>query len=346
MRIGLIAPPWLPVPPPSYGGTEQVLDALARGLQEAGHDVVLFTTGDATCPISRRHVYASAERRRLGETVPELYHALCAYDALANSDVIHDHTIGGLVIAGRLASPPVVATAHSAFSEELVKIYSNVQDRVSIVAISADQASRAPTLRIARVIHHGLDPNDFSVSSGSRGYLLFLGRMSPDKGVHVAARVALAANRRLLIAAKLQGPLEQEYFNEQVEPLLGDQVIHLGEVDTTTKKDLLEGAEALINPIRWPEPFGLVMIEALASGTPVIAFHDGAAPEIVDHGVTGYLCEDESEMVQALRWIELLDRGECRRRFEERFGAQRMVESYLALYREIRDARQSDPSAA
>ncbi|MGD2043263.1 MAG: glycosyltransferase, partial [Acidimicrobiia bacterium] len=308
MRIGLIAPPWLPVPPPSYGGTEQVLDALARVLQDAGHDVVLFTTGDSTCPTSRRHVYARAERFRLGDTVPELFHTLCAYEALADRDIIHDHTIAGLVVAGTRESPPVVTTAHSAFSEELVKIYSTVQDRVRIVAISRDQASRVPDLRIARVIHHGLDPGAFSFGGGTGGYVLFLGRMSADKGVHLAARVARRANRRLLIAAKLQDPLEQRYFHEKVEPLLGDEVIHLGEVDATTKKDLLEGAVALINPIQWPEPFGLVMIEALASGTPVVALSEGAAPEIVDHGVTGFLCGDESEMVQALSSIEDIDR--------------------------------------
>lgn len=346
MRIGLIAPPWLPVPPPSYGGTEQVVDALARGLQHAGHDVVLFTTGDATCPVSRKHVYPRAERPRLGDTVPELFHTICAYEALGDRDLIHDHTIGGLLVAGMLDGPPVVTTAHSAFSEELTKIYSAVQDRVQIVAISRDQAARVPELRIARVIHHGLDPCAFSTGGGSGGYVLFLGRMSADKGVHLAAQVARVANRRLLIAAKLQDPLEQQYFHEEVEPLLNDDVIHLGEVDATMKKDLLEGAEALINPIQWPEPFGLVMIEALASGTPVIAFPEGAAPEIIDHGVTGFLCEDQSEMVQALRLIEQVDRTECRRSFEERFAAKRMVEDYVRLYREVTSARRSDSNAA
>lgn len=346
MRIGLIAPPWLPVPPPSYGGTEQVLDTLARGLQDTGHDVVLFTTGDSSCPTPRRHVYPKAERDRLGDTVPELFHTLCAYEALADRDVIHDHTIAGLLVADRLGGPPVVATAHSAFSEELVKIYSTVQERVSIVAISADQAARAPDLTISRVIHHGLDADAFSIGSGTGGYLLFLGRMSPDKGAHIAAQVARAANRRLLIAAKLQSPLEQHYFDEQVAPLLGDDVIHLGEVDGTMKRDLLEGAEALVNPIRWPEPFGLVMIEALACGTPVITFPEGASPEIVEHGKTGFLCGDESEMVQALGCVDQVDRRVCRRSFEERFSARRMVQSYLDLYRELGETRQSNPSAA
>lgn len=344
MRIGLIAPPWLPVPPPSYGGTETVIDALARGLQDAGHDVLLYTTGDSTCSIPTAHTFPVAERPRLGRTVPEIYHTLCAYEALADRDIIHDHTIAGLFVGDR--SDGVVTTVHNALTDELTRIYSAVQDRVAIVAVSEDQASRMTGLNIAAVIRHGLDPGAYPPGTGGGGFVLFLGRMSPDKGVDVAARVARTAGRHLLIGAKIEEPLEHEYFREVVEPLLGGQVTYLGELDMAAKRVLLADAEALLNPIRWPEPFGLVMIEALASGTPVIAFPEGAAPEIVEHGMNGFLCDSESEMIDALGDLDLLDRNRCRRSFEQKFTARRMVEDHLRLYRGLLEGSHSGSNAA
>lgn len=346
MRIGLIAPPWLPVPPPCYGGTEEVVDTLARGLKKAGDEVKLFTTGDAVCQVPKAYVYPEAERERLGATIPELYHTLSAYQALEDCDIIHDHTVAGLFVAALLDLPQVVTTNHGPFTTELQEIYMAVQDRVAIVAISHDQASQAGRVHVARVIHHGLDPQEYQPGAGAGGYLLFLGRMNPDKGVHVAARVALAAGRKLLIAAKMQEPLERRYFEDEVKPLLSDQIIYVGEADRPTKKRLLADAEALVNPIQWPEPFGLVMIEALASGTPVIAFPGGAAPEIIDHAGTGFLCHDELEMVQAVHRIDQLDRDCCRRSFVERFSATRMVEDHLDLYSKLIESSKSKVTAA
>jgi glycosyltransferase involved in cell wall biosynthesis len=322
------------------------VDTLARGLEKAGHNILLFTTGDATCQVPIAYAYPEAERERLGATIPELYHTLCAYEVLQEFDIIHDHTIGGLFVAGLRDSPPVVTTNHGPFTEELSKLYGAVQDRVAVVAISHHQASQAGGLRIARVIHHGLDPEAYRPGAGAGGYLLFLGRMSRDKGVHVAARVAHATGRRLLIAAKMQEPLERQYFREEVEPLLDDDVVYLGEADRITKTKLLADAEALINPIQWPEPFGLVMIEALASGTPVIAFPQGAAAEIVGHDGSGFLCNDELQMVQAVRRIGELDRDDCRRTFVERFSSRRMVQDHLELYTEIVDSGGSKATAA
>ncbi|MGD2101085.1 MAG: glycosyltransferase family 4 protein [Acidimicrobiia bacterium] len=341
MQIGLIAPPWVPVPPPSYGGTEEVLDTLATGLDAAGHDVLLFATGDSTCPVRVDYVYEEAERQRMGDSTPELHHTLAAYDALRDCDVIHDHTITGPLVAALRGRERVVVTNHGPFTAERRAILSATGDRVSVVAISHDQASRAQEVEIARVIHHGLDPDAFTPGGGTGGYLLFLGRMNPDKGVHIAARVARASGRHLIIAAKMEEEIEHRYFAEEIEPLLGDDVVYVGEMDRDAKKVLLASAEALLNPIRWPEPFGLVMIEALASGTPVIGYGTGSAPEIVDDGVTGFLCPDEESMIDAVARLKDLDRGACRRVFEERFTAQRMVEEHLALYEEIARPRKS-----
>jgi glycosyltransferase involved in cell wall biosynthesis len=341
VRIGLIVPPWLPVPPPSYGGTEAVVAALARGFDAAGHDVVLFTTGDSTCPVPIDYVYPTAQREQMNSTVPALYHALAGYEALADCDVIHDHTVAGLIVAARLGRTGVVATNHGPFTDELRKIYGAVDRDVAIVAISRDQASRAGDVKITRVIHHGLDIDEFELGPGTGGYLLFLGRMSPDKGVETAARAARVAGRRLLIAAKMTERGERQYFEERIEPLLGDDVVYLGEMDYEAKKVLLANAEALVNPIQWPEPFGLVMLESLASGTPVVSYPRGAAPEIIEDGVTGFMCHDEAGMVEAFARLDRLDRSACRRVFEERFTSQRMVQDHLNLYADVTRPRES-----
>ncbi|MFP3913705.1 MAG: glycosyltransferase family 4 protein [Actinomycetota bacterium] len=334
MRVGLIAPPWLPVPPPSYGGIEEVVDALARGLTEAGHAVTLFTTGDSTCPVERRHIYPTAVRERLGWSVPELYHVVSAYRDLEGCDIVHDHTVLGPLVARDL-DRLVVTTNHGPFTPEMNAIYRWIDEDVPIVAVSHHHASGAEGVQVARVIHHGLDHGAYTPGQGEGGYALFLGRMAPEKGVDRAIRIARAAGLGLLIAAKLQEPSEIRYFREVVEPTLGDDAVYLGEVDRNTKRNLLPGAVALLNPIAWPEPFGLVMIEALASGTPVVAFPRGSAPEIVEDGVNGFLRDDEDSLVEALRRVDEIDRGEVRRTFEERFTSERMVREHIELYEEV-----------
>ena len=340
MKIGIVSPPWLPVPPPAYGGTELMLDRLARGLRDAGHDVRLFTTGDSTCPVERRWVLERADALRMGTSVTELRHVFHAYEALRDCDVVHDHTVVGPVYARGFDHPPVVTTNHGPFSAELNDVYRAVADRVPVIAISHHQASAAhPDVWLAGVIHHGIDVESFPLGAGDGGYLLFLGRMAPEKGARRAAQVARAAGRRLLIAAKMREPMEVRYFEDEVRPLLGDGVEYVGEVSLERKLELLAGAEALVNPIRWPEPFGLVMIEALASGTPVLAFKEGAAPEIVDHGVTGFLCVDEEDMVAQLGRIDEIDRKACRASVEESFSRERMVADHVALYERLISGR-------
>lgn len=333
LRIGLIAPPWVPVPPPVYGGTELVVDHLARGLESAGHQVTLFTTGDSTCPVDRawRHEHALGTT---GDLLGELGHVQAAYERLDDVDVIHDHTLlGPLWSITTGARPVVVTTAHGAFTPELTALYRTVAGRVSVVAISGHHRSTAPTVPIAAVIRHGIDVERLAVGAGDGGYVLFLGRMSPDKGVDRAIRVARAAGKRLVIAAKMWEPAEHRYFTDHVAPLLGPDAEYIGEVGGERKAQLLAGAEALVNPIRWPEPFGLVMIEALAVGTPVLTFAEGSAPEIVEHGRIGFLCTDEDDMVRRLRAIGEIDRRRCREAAEKRFSTGRMIDDHLSLYR-------------
>lgn len=342
MRIALIAPPWTPIPPPLYGGIELVVDQMARGIVAAGHDVTLFTTGDSTCPVPKRWALEHAEGMRIGMAVPEMRHVIHAYESVADHDVVHDHTVMGPFYSERYPDLPVVTTIHGPFNAELIDLYSALGPRVPIIAISHAQQRTAPEIPIARVIHHGLDASAFPFGDG-RGdaegeYLLFLGRMAPDKGAHRAIAVARAAGHRLLLAAKMREPWERAYFDEQVAPLLGPDAVYLGEVPHERKVELLTHARALLFPIRWNEPFGMVMLEAMACGTPVLAFREGAAPEVIDDGTTGFLCDDVADMVEAVGRLDQLRRQDCRSAVDGYFSAERMVSEHIELYQEIAKA--------
>jgi glycosyltransferase involved in cell wall biosynthesis len=335
MRIGLIAPPWLPVPPPLYGGTEAVVDRLARGLVRAGHDVLLFTTGDSTCDVPKRWFWGRAQPRHIGQSVVEMRHLVHAYAAMEDRDVIHDHTLLGPVYAARRSFPPTVTTNHGPFEGDLGDIYRVIAPDVPVIAISHAQAASAGSIPIARVIHHGLDVDQFTPGIGEGGYVAFLGRMSPDKGPREAALAARRADVPLKMAAKMGEPAEQAYFDEHVRPLLGDGVEYIGEIGDGEKEVLLGGAVALLNPIQWQEPFGLVMVEALACGTPVITRPLGAAPEIVQDGVTGTLCLTLDDLVEGIRSAHRLDRAACRQSVVTHFTTHRVVAEHVELYDQV-----------
>jgi glycosyltransferase involved in cell wall biosynthesis len=340
VHIGLIAPPWTPVPPPLYGGIELVVDELARGFAAAGHDVTLFTTGDSTCPVRRQWVLPVAEGTRIGAAVPELRHVIGAYGQLGDCDVVHDHTLAGPLLAASLgATAPVVTTVHGPLDDDLTPLYEALGDRVPIVCISAAQHRAAPQVPVARVIHHGIDSSLFPVGDGQGDgdgrYCLFLGRMAADKGAHRAIAAARQAGMRLLMAAKMREAAEVRYFTEMVEPLLGPDAVYLGEVPHSQKLELLGGAAALLFPIRWNEPFGLVMLESLASGTPVLAFPEGAAPEVVEDGKTGFLCADERAMTEAILRLDQIDRADCRAAVDGYFSTGRMVADHLDLFESL-----------
>jgi len=335
MRIMIVAPPWLPVPPPAYGGTETVLDGLARGLRAAGHDVLLYTTGESTCPVERAWVFERAVGVGEGGAAQEIRHVVHAYEAGRQVDVVHDHTLIGPLYSERFSDLPVVTTNHGPFESDLIDLYRIVADRVPVIAISRHQASTAGDVPIAAVIHHGVEPAEFPVGDGTGGYALFLGRMNPSKGAHVAAHVARRAGIALKIAGKCHEKLEIDYFEGIVKPLVGPDVEYLGEVDHATKLDLLGGATMLLNPISWPEPFGMVMIEALACGTPVVTTPHGAAPEIVEDGVTGFIREGESALSEAAGRVGEIDRWRCRAAVEGHFSLRRMVDEHVELYRRV-----------
>lgn len=341
MRIGMIAPPWLPVPPNRYGGTEAVIDLLAREFGRYGHEVLLWTTGDSTCPVRRGSLLAEHRWTEVGRVAIEAPHVVAAYEAMATwaPDVIHDHTISGPMYARSAACAPVVTTNHGPFDRLASTVYRAIGDDVAVVAISHDQASRAEGVPIAAVIHHGVDVDAIPVGAGCGDgdgqYVVFLGRMSPDKGVVEAIEAVRAVGQRLVIAAKMAEPEERCFFDREVRPRLGPAVRYVGEVGPAERARLLGGATALLNPIRWPEPFGLVMVEALACGTPVITTTAGSAPEIIDHGVTGFLCPDEDALLAGLVDAKKLERRACRAAAVDRFSGRRMATDHLRLYQRI-----------
>jgi glycosyltransferase involved in cell wall biosynthesis len=336
MRIGLIAPPWVPVPPPGYGGTESVIDRLARGLVRAGHDVLLAAAANSSCPVPRVGGTAEAADHApvCGDAATELRHVITGYDAMTDVDVVHDHTTVGPHYRRPARPTPVVTTNHGPFDAALTPLYRALRD-VSVIAISHHQASTAAGVPLAGVIHHGIDVATVPEGHGKGGYASFLGRMCPEKGPRQAALIARAAGVPLRMAAKLREPAERDYFEAAVKPLLCSDVEYVGELGPAEKLDLVGASFALLNPLQWPEPFGLVMIEALATGTPVVATPAGSAPEIVDDGVTGHLRTGRARLASALLDAAGLDRRECRAAAVRRFDTERMVSAHVRVYTDL-----------
>ncbi|HEX7622149.1 MAG TPA: glycosyltransferase family 4 protein [Anaeromyxobacteraceae bacterium] len=332
MRIALVSTPFAAVPPRGYGGTELVVHELARGLSAAGHQVTLFATGDSRGPDVRwlfeRPVWPPAEQA-------ELRHCAAAARAIAQEgfDVVHAHAPAMLALAPGLGAP-VVYTLHHAHDERLTRCYTR-RPLVTYVAISARQAALEPELA-CELVHHGLDPTRHPPGDGRRDDAVFLGRLSPCKGPELAIEAARAAGVAIRLAGEVHAAdATPEWAGRLRAALTLPRVEHLGPVSGERKLELLGGARALLMPILWEEPFGLVMIEAMLCGTPVIAFPRGAAPEIIDEGLTGFLVDSSEEMAAVLGQLRGFDRTACRRRAGERFGAGRMVRDYERVYRRV-----------
>jgi glycosyltransferase involved in cell wall biosynthesis len=270
----------------------------------------------------------------MGLTISELSHVIRAHEALRDVDIIHDHTLTGPLYLHRSDEIPLVTTIHGPLQAQAADIYRAIARRSAIIAISRDQASHAPTVPVTRVIHHGMDVSSVPVGTGRGGYLCFVGRSCPDKGLLEAILVAREAGLPLRIAVKMREPEEIRYFQDVIEPMLGPNEDFVGEVDNAAKYRLMGDALAFLNPIQWSEPFGLVMIEALATGTPVVGTRIGSAPEIIDHGRTGYLGNTD-ELPGFVEAAAGLSRAACRSAVEQRFSSERMVAQHLKLFTEL-----------
>jgi len=347
MRIALISTPYLAVPPRLYGGTELVVHELAEGLVRLGHHVELFGTGDSRTSAQLRFLYDRGQWPP--EMLADLNHVSWALQQIGEDgpfDVIHAHSAVALACARLVPSTPMVYTIHHARDEQLSAFYRYCQEP-HYVAISDDQRRREICLRHVHVIHHGLDPARYLCTPRPIGdYVCFVGRYAEVKGPHTAIDVAREAGVRIRMAGEVHVP-DEAWANEVLRPMLGQShVIDVGPVGSAVKARLLAHARALLAPIEWNEPFWLILIEAMLSGCPVVAFGRGSVPELVEDGLTGFIATSTEHMVELLRpggAVDRIDRGVCRARAIERFSAERMVTDHVALYQRVIAMSASSP---
>ena len=334
LRIAMIAPPWFTVPPRGYGGVENVCADLIAGLMERGHAVTLIGAGESGTSASFVATYDEPPSGRLGEPLPEVLHAAAAARALADLDVdvVHDHTLAGPLQA-RNRKAPTVVTMHGPVAGEAGEYYRQLGPTIDLVAISAAQRRAAPDLPWAGTVHNAVDVETFPFREDKDDMVLFLGRLHPDKAVHLAIDAARSAGLPIVVAGKCSEPVEREYFSTHIEPRLGPDVTMFGPADAAAKRDLLSRAAALVFPIVWDEPFGMVMIEAMACGTPVVALRRGSVPEVVVDGVTGMVCSTPDQLPDAIHAARRLDPTAAREHVRTTFDVATMAEGYEAVYR-------------
>ena len=336
MKIGMIAPPWFPLPPRGYGGIELVVSHLTEGLVARGHDVTLFASGDSATRARLSYVFDQAPSLRIESGILEIVHSIAAYRRAAEFDVIHDHSglssraLGAL--AHHLLGTPIVATLHGPADQVTTEVLGSMREDICFIAISEYQRNGFPDLHFVATIPNAIDVAALQFSAEKEDFFLFVGRMSPEKGAHTAIEVAKRLGVGLIIAGKLNEGPEKEYFAARVEPHLTEGIHFRGEVDHAAKLALYAKARCTLFPIHWPEPFGLVMIESMAAGTPVIAFRRGSVPEVIEHGRTGFIVDTVDEMVEAARHIDEIDPHECRKAVEERFGLETFVAAHEEAY--------------
>jgi glycosyltransferase involved in cell wall biosynthesis len=345
MRIAQVAPIVERVPPKMYGGTERMVNALTEELVARGHEVTLFASGDSVTSATLRAVYPRGLREA---HLPDLYglnpwtllNAGLAYSLEEEFDIIHDHLAPLSLPIANMARTPVVATIHGAFNPDTRRLF-QILRKPYIATISHSQGRHEGTaINHAGVVHNGLAMESYPFGATPGEYLLFVGRMSMQKGVHIAIAVAQELDLPLLIAAKLDAEDEQ-YFNFYVKPRLGNRIEWIGEVNEAKRNELMSNAKCFLLPAMWREPFGLTLIEAAACGCPVVAFNRGSIPEIVVDGVTGFIVDDIEEMTDAVAKIDTIDRAACRAHALSRFSARRMTDDYEEMYRKILTSRTS-----
>jgi glycosyltransferase involved in cell wall biosynthesis len=338
MRIAQIAPIVERVPPKKYGGTERMVHVLTEELVRRGHEVTLFASGDSVTSAKLYSVYPRALR---DARLPDIYGAnpwtmlniAMAYEMQDEFDIIHDHMAPLSLPTANIAETPVVATMHGPFTAANRRLFQSLRGP-GIVSISESQIFSAPGINHVGTVYNGLPMEHYPFGKEAGNYLLYVGRISMEKGVHYAIEVAEQVDVPLIIAAKLD-PVDQSYFRNYIEPRLSDRVQWVGEVDEEERNKLMSGARCFLHPVTWREPFGLTLIEAMACGCPVVAFNRGAIPEIVQTGVTGFVVEDTDSMIDAVSAIGDIDRAACRAHALTDFSVAAMTDKYEEIYKKM-----------
>lgn len=341
LSVVMVVPPYYDLPPAGYGGIEAVVADLVDGLIEAGHNVTLVGADCANATLAEMvPVWPRAQIDRLDDPEIEVAHAMLTRRAVEHLiverevDVIHDHTFGGPLNAyayGQLGVPTVVTT-HGVVHTHNRRYYRGLGKDAGLISISRRQRSLAPELNWLTTVYNGLNPADWPFTSAKQDYAVFLGRYHPDKGAHLAVLAAHEAGLRIVLAGKKVERAERQYYEDVVVPLLkpGDEAIDVA--DATLKREMLLNAKCMLFPVRWQEPFGMVMIESMACGTPVVALDSGAVREVIDSGVSGIVCEHPSELADAVRQMDAIDPAACRRHVVERFDVSAMTQGYVDAY--------------
>jgi glycosyltransferase involved in cell wall biosynthesis len=341
MRVALIAPPFIPVPPHEYGGTELFIAHLAKGLKSLGVEVVVYTNGESTVDAEKRWLFPKSQWPIKGDDHAQLkdieHSAWALHDAARDCEVVHLHSATALPCT-RFVPTSAVYTIHHPHIPELTALYSRLPD-VHYVCISQDQCSRE-TMPQRSVIHHGIDLGEYRLQETKQLYLSFIGRIAPIKGTHLAIEIAKRSGIPLKIAGEVQ-PMYREYFEAKIKPHLdGNFIEYIGRADLAAKNELLGNSMAMLFPIRWNEPFGLVMVEAMACGTPVLALRGGSVAEVIQNGISGFASRTVNQLVECLRSFKFNPRT-VREYVESRFSLERMARDYLALYEHVLSPRES-----
>jgi glycosyltransferase involved in cell wall biosynthesis len=345
MRVALIAPPFIPVPPIEYGGTELFIAHLAEELQRQGVEVVVYTNGESQLSVETRWLFQQSHwpiKHDEPSQLKDLDHTSWAVaDAVHDCDIIHFNTAQGLVFS-RFVQLPFVYTIHHANHPDVSQYYSRFPG-VNYVCISQSQCQREPMPK-TRAIHHGIRFSDYRLRTEKQQYLSFVGRIAPIKGTHLAIEIAKHSGIPLKIAGEVQ-PAYRDYFEAKIRPQIDGKFIeYVGLADLPAKNELLGNSLAMLFPIQWDEPFGLVMVEAMACGTPVLAIRGGSVPEVIDEGVSGFIGRSVKDLVKRISQLPL-PAERVRHCAEERFSTERMAKDYLRLYNEVLSERETSRPA-
>jgi glycosyltransferase involved in cell wall biosynthesis len=347
LRIAMVAPPWYPLPPRGYGGVEAVVADLVDLMVLRGHHVTLIASGDhATAAHEVHRAYDEPPSERLGTPQPEVVQAAAAAAIVAELDVdlVHDHSLAGPLLArGRVV--PTLVTVHSRPTGDYAEYYRWLDRTVGLVSVSDAQRTLLPEANWVGRVHNAIDVPSFPFREAKDDYVLWIGRFVEMKAPHLAIDAARAAGRRIVLAGKCSEPREKAFFEAEVAPRLGPDVEYVGEAGADLKRELFAGARCLVFPLQWEEPFGMVMAESMACGTPVVALRRGAVPEVVEHGVSGLVVDDLTAIPAAIHAAEGLDPAACRKVVADRFDLPVMADGYEQVYREtLAGGRQDDLS--